>query len=147
MHESAVSALQEAASAWLVHGVSGDGVPQSQGAQAAPAGHAGQAQTGGAVDPDEPPSPPTAALPVAPFPTGMVVVVVAMAPQAQLHAGQAAPTGHSGQLHVQVPPPGTDPQLTPASAVVPPVPVDPPVPPPVPLSSPPPQAHLHAGQT
>jgi hypothetical protein len=100
--------------------------------------------------PDEPPLAPEAAPPLGLLPTDIVVVMVVMAPQAQLQAGQASPAGHSGQLQVQVPPPlPPEPQVVPPPD--PPVPVAPPDPPaPVEPAAPPvppaPQSHLQAGQ-
>jgi hypothetical protein len=62
--------------------------------------------------------------PAVPLLLGRVIVVVEPFVQEQLHAGQASPAGHSGQLQVQVPPPPL------------PVPVEPP--PPLPVPHPPP---------
>jgi hypothetical protein len=143
-HASAVSAVQELTSVCAVQGSAGGVVPQPQGAQAAPAGQAGQPQTAPGADPllllsapapNEPPVPAE----------GVVVVMVAPLLHEQLHAGQASPAGHSGQLQVHVPGP-------PPAPVAPPVPVAPPLPtaPPVPvvLPQPPPgcpQAQSQAG--
>jgi len=130
----------------VVQGSVGAGVPQSQGAQAAPAGQAGQLHTGGAVDPELPPPPLPVAEPLlVPVPAGIVVVVVAMAPQAQLQAGQVAPAGQAGQLQVQVPVDAPVPQPPPAEPPVPPAPFEPPVPP-VSAPAPLPQSHLQGGQ-
>lgn len=114
---------------------------QSHGAQEVPAAQAGQAQTGADV------VPPLGA-PVTPVLAGIVVVVVAAALQTQLQAGQVAPAGQTGQLHVQVPlpEPTVSPQPPPE---LPPEPVLPPVPPapvpPLPVVPPPPQSHAQGG--
>lgn len=93
---SAVSAAHEAASVWLAQG-SVVSTPQSQGAQAVPAGQAGQLQAaGGALAADE------LAEPLDPLPAPTVMVEVEPALQAQLQAGQASPAAQLGQLHVQV---------------------------------------------
>jgi len=140
-HASAVSAVQEVTSVCAAQGSAGGVVPQPQGAQAAPAGQAGQPQTAPGAEPllpvlltvpDAPPVPDE----------GVVVVVVAPPPHAQLHAGHASPAGHAGQLQVQVP-------GAPPVPVPPPLPVTPP-PPVVPvLPQPPgwPQAQSQTGQT
>ncbi len=133
-----MSAAQDAASVWAVQASAG-GVAQSQGAQAAPAGQAGQTQVrGGSVDPDEPALPLAAGL--EPPPAAIVVVIVVIG-QAQRHAGQVAPAGHSGQLQVQVPLEPPESQAPDAPPDDPPAPVDPPVPP-----APVPQSHLQGGQ-
>jgi hypothetical protein len=125
---SAVSAAQDLASVYEVHGSAGGGAAQSQGAQAAFGGQAGQVQT----EIDGAPEFVVVAGPVVPLPLdGTVIVVVAPLLHEQLQAGHSAPTGHSGQLQVQVPvplpvePPAPVPQP-------PPEPPAPPVPPPVP---------------
>ena len=140
-HTSIVSAVQEVTSVCAAQGSAGGVVPQPQGAQAAPAGQAGQPQTAPGAEPllpvlltvpDAPPVPDE----------GVVVVVVAPLPHAQLQAGQASPAGHAGQLQVQVP-------GAPPVPVPPPLPVTPP-PPVVPvLPQPPgwPQAQSQTGQT
>jgi hypothetical protein len=127
---SAVSATQDLASVYEVHG-SGGGVAQSHGAQAVLAGQAGQAQTETAV---EPVPVPVVVVVGGVFTTvplwGTVIVVVAPLLHEQLQAGQAAPAGHSGQLQVQVPVPPPAPVEPPAP--VPHPPPAPPVPPPEP---------------
>ena len=138
---STVSAVHAVTSVCAAQGSAGGFVPQPQGAQAAPAGHAGQPQTATGDDPVLPVSPAPLPVPaVPPVPEeGVVVVVVAPLLHAQLHAGQASPAGHSGQLQVQVPGP-------PPVPVAPPLPVTPAVPP---LQPPPgwPQAQSQTGQT
>ncbi len=143
-HASAVSAVQEAASVCAVQGSAGGGAPQSQGAQAAPAGQAGQLQTmvGDPVLPVPPVTVPDPDAPPVPD-DGVMVVVVAPLLQAQLQAGQSAPTGQFGQLQVQVPVPLPPPVASPPQPPVPPLP---PVPPP-PLAPPVPQVQSHGGQT
>jgi hypothetical protein len=103
------------------------------------AGHAGQPQT--ETGPEaEPPLVVAGSFPTAAPPVGTVIVVVEPLVQEQLQAGQAAPTGHSGQLQVQVPLPLLPvPVDTPAPV---PVPVPhPPAPPPLPPVPPPPVPH------
>jgi hypothetical protein len=136
-HASVVSAVQEVTSVWAVQGSAGGVVPQPQGAQAAPSGQAGQPQTAPVAEPLPPVSLTVPDAPPVPD-EGMVVVVVAPWPHAQLHAGHASPAGHAGQLQVQVPGP-------PPVPVAPPLPVEP-VPP---LQPPPgwPQAQSQTGQT
>jgi predicted small lipoprotein YifL len=85
---SAESDVHEAASVCAVQGSAG-GVAQSQGAQAAPSGQAGQTHTRGALAVPEDPPTASAAPPPTVLPAGMVVVMVVIAPQAQLQAGQA----------------------------------------------------------
>ncbi len=103
-HASVVSAVHEVASVCAEQGSAGV-VPHPHGAQAAPAGQAGQPQTETGAEPVLPPLP----LPVPVVPpllaAGTVIVVVVPLLQEQLQAAQSAPTGHSGQLHVQVPDP------------------------------------------
>jgi hypothetical protein len=142
-HASAVSALQEATSVCAVQGSAGGGVPQSQGAQAAPAGQAGHVQTATVGDAVGPVVPLTVPVPDVPVPAeGVVVVVVAPSLQAQLQAGQSAPTGQSGQLQVQVPVPLPPPVTSPPQPPAPPLP---PVPPPPP-APPVPQLQSQGGQ-
>lgn len=129
---SAVSAVQLAASACAAQGSAGagEGAPQSQGGQVVPAGQAGQTQIEAVPEPELG----AVAVPVVDdaVPDGTVMVVVAPALHPQLQAGQTAPTGQVGQLHVQVP--GSPPAL-------------PQVPPAPPLPVPPvPQSQLQAGQ-
>jgi hypothetical protein len=126
---SAVSAVQEVTSVWEVQGSAGGVVPQPHGAQAAPTEQAGQPQTAAGAEPlpavlltvpDVPPAPDE----------GVVVVMVEPLLQAQLHAGQASPAGHSGQLQVQVPGPPPEPVAPPLPVAPPPPVVPPPQPPP-----------------
>jgi hypothetical protein len=142
---SAVSAVQEVTSVCAVQGSAGGVVPQPHGAQAEPTGQAGQPQTipGAELLPAVLLAVPE--VPPAPDDEGVVVVMVAPLLQAQLHAGQASPAGHSGQLQVQVPGPPPEP-VAPPLPVPPPLPVVPVVPPPQP---PPgwPQAQSQTGQT
>ena len=144
-HASAVSAVQEATSVCAVQGSAGGGVPHPHGAQAAPAGQAGQVQTATVDDPVLPVLPATVPDPEAPpVPEGAVmVVVVAPSLQAQLQAGQSAPAGQFGQLHVQVPVPVPPPVTSPPQ---PPVPLPPPAPP-APPEPPVPQVQSQGGQT
>jgi hypothetical protein len=128
-HWSAVSAVHDLASVYAVQG-SGGGEVQSHGAQAVLAGQAGHSQIGTAVPdvavvPGEAVPVPPVAVPVL-VPAGTVIVVVAPPLHEQLQAGQSAPTGHAGQLQVQVPglPPVPDvpPVLVPHPPAAPPVP-------------------------
>jgi hypothetical protein len=121
---SAVSAVQVLASVYVVQGSAGV-VPHPHGAQAVFAGQAGQPQTDTDADP-----PPvfSGGDEVAVADVGTVIVVVAPFVHEQLHAGQAAPAGHSGQLQVQVPGPPPVPDEPPVPVLV----VHPPPPPPPP---------------
>jgi len=145
-HASTMSAVQEVTSVWAVQGSAGGVARQPHGAHAAPIGQAGQPQTAPGADPELPELPELLTDPDAlPVPEeGAVVVVVAPLLHEQLHAGQASPAGHAGQLQVQVPDP-------PPAPVAPPLPVAPPEPVllPVVLPQPPdwPQAQSQGGQT
>jgi hypothetical protein len=135
LHSLAASAVQDLASVYAVHG-SGGVEPHPHGAQAAFAGQAGQPQTatGGEADPVPVLVVVGGLFTTLPLP-GTVIVVVAPLLHEQLHAGQASPAGHSGQLQVQVPVPPPVPAPLPVEPPAPvphPPPVEPPVPPPEP---------------